>query len=124
MADSTLSRNINLGNIQRTLKHCLGAGNFPLPMVGDLDDLLFTLEPAIEILRRLTGDEGEVLDREALLADLYHLEYILTDELAYILEDLRPELRAIGVASLEDSALGWRPMVQKFLDYWRRLGKK
>ncbi len=123
MTDPRSTRNINLDNIQRTLERCLGAGNFPLPMVGDLDDLLFTLDPVVEILRRLTSDESGAYDREMLLADLCRLEYILTDELALILNDLRPELRAIGVTSLEDPTPSWRAVVQKFLDYWRRPGK-
>ncbi len=124
MTDSALSREVNLSNIQRTLEHCLGQGKFPLEVVGDLDDLLFTLEPAIEILRRLSAYEEVVIDREQLLVDLGKLEYILTDELVLILTDLRPELRAIGVGSMDPPVPGWRIMIQKLLDYWRRLGKK
>jgi len=115
MPDSTGSRDINLDNIRRTLEHCLGVGEFPLPMVGDLDDLLFTLDPAIEILRRLSGDEEVVRDREQLLADLRKLEYILTDELALILIDLRPELRSVGVVSFEEPLPGWKRLIKKLL---------
>ncbi len=120
MTDSTLSRDPNLDKIKRTLEHCLGADNFPLPMVGDLDDTLFTLERAIEILDRLTADPVAELDRQQFLSDMYQLEFLLTDELGLILTDLLPALRAVRSDPSAARTRDWKKSIKKLLGRSRR----
>ncbi|MCP4603647.1 MAG: hypothetical protein GY847_24545 [Proteobacteria bacterium] len=120
MSDSTLSRENNLKNIQRTLEHCLGKGNFPLEMVGDLDDVLLTLEGAVEILNRLTADHAVALDRQQLLSDMYQLEFLLADYLVLILSDLRPALRVVRGDPSGARSQRWKKLTNRFLGRRKR----
>ncbi len=120
MTDSTLSREKNLKNIQRTLEHCLGEGNFPLEMVGDLDDVLLTLEGAVEILNRLTSEHVVALDRQQFLSDMYQLEFLLGDYLVLILGDLRPALKVVRGEPSAARTRDWKKSIKKLLGRWRR----
>ncbi len=114
------SRQKNLVHIRKTLERCLGPDELPPGMVGDLDDVLFTLERAIEILNRLTADPVAVLDRQQFLSDMYQLEFLLTDELVLILTDLRPALRAVRSDPSETRTQNWKGLIKKMLGRWRR----
>lgn len=74
------------------LSRLYGEGSFPLAMAGDLDDLRFTLENIIRLLKGLVRDRAS-LGQDELERNFHDLEILLEQELPYILEDLLPSMK-------------------------------
>jgi hypothetical protein len=65
-------------------------------IAGDLSDLLWTLERAVERLRSLRDGESSGADSPAHL--VFQLEMMITDEIPPIIRDLVPPLRRVRKA--------------------------
>ena len=87
-----------LDAFERALVLSLGPGAFRPELVGDLDDLLFTIEGGVRLLRELAVD-GQTWQAEKMREHLYLIEFFLTEELPLIVDDLLPEIRAAREAS-------------------------
>jgi len=60
MKDESAKSDSRMPCFERTLTELFGRGAFPLSLVGDLDDLLFTLDEAVGLLRSLSASESEI----------------------------------------------------------------
>ena len=81
-----------LRDFERVLDRCLGRGSYPQQLIGDLDDLLMTITKAEFHIRALV-DNGQCASAE-LSSKLYALQMVLEDELALILQDVVPLIKA------------------------------
>ena len=82
---------------EKALRKCFPKDGFPLEVVGDLDDLRFTLERLAGALARVTAGEDCPEIRQA----LYEVEFILGEELSLIAADLLPLLKDLRLGSLK-----------------------
>lgn len=87
-----------LDAFERALVSSLGPGAFRPQLVGDLDDLLFTLEGGVRLLREL-AEHGHGWQVDAVRERLYAIEFLLTEELPPIAHDLVPAISAARKAA-------------------------
>lgn len=97
MSQKRLSAEDQMNLFEEALTRVFGKGGFPLAAVGDLTDLLFTLEKAVGLLGSVAGEENQ----KALCGKLYELEILLEEDLPMILEDLLPVTRQLRGAPTE-----------------------
>ena len=88
------SRDGSLKKIEEGLASLFGPEGYPRPLVGDLDDLLCTLEQASRLLQSLSG-EGAPAEPEELRAQFVRLGILLDQDLPMILEDVAPAMRQL-----------------------------
>jgi hypothetical protein len=86
-------REIWLKSFEQALVRIYGRDGFPRALVGDLDDLLFTLEDTASILRALAMATN--LDRKELDLHLYHIQIAIEEDLPMIFRDLLPAMKRL-----------------------------
>ena len=95
MNGTAIDKESRLMDFERTLVQLFDSGQFPLALVGDLDDLLFTLEEIASLLHALGNSEGES-DPEQLRSSFSKLEIMLGHDLPMILKDVVPPLKRLS----------------------------
>ena len=80
---------------EEALRKCFPRKDFPLEIIGDLDDLKFTVERLMSALSVISGGQNCSSIEKA----LYDIEFILSEELSLIASDLIPTLRELRTHS-------------------------
>ena len=101
MKKNSDDRNGLMTRFEDSLNHLAGPRNYDLSMVGDLDDLLFTLEKTAGILRSIARD-GSLLQVKDLRARLIDLKIQIEEDLPLIFTGLLPALDQLLETTLED----------------------